>query len=286
MSAPSIALVTGSARGLGRAIATALHQQGQAQRIVRADVLFDRDQQPQAENFGNKDSAQHEICLHCDVTDPNSVDMVFEQAKYAFGAYPNIVVANAGILYPTSFLDISFPEWKKVHDVMTHGTFLTMRTGLRKMVAACKETDNHPPHPMRVVTLGSTAGKTISTLGGAHYTSSKHAVLGMTRAAAREMGHASGGKITVNSVCPGLFRTDMTADMIKKTDWKGYREKAEAENDSARPDPIDHHAPTLPAQRIGEPEDVANLVAFLCSDKASYITGACLDISGGELIGH
>ena len=114
----------------------------------------------------------------------------------------------------------------------------------------------------RIVNFSSTAGKNISTVGGAHYTSAKAGILGFTRHLAKE---EAGYGITVNSVCPGLIDTEMvrnTSDPVKNQ----------------------RYADSFPISRLGEPEEVAELVAFLCSNRAAYITGASLDINGGDLM--
>ena len=114
----------------------------------------------------------------------------------------------------------------------------------------------------RIVNLSSTAGKTTSTLGGAHYTASKHAVLGLTRHMAME--EAANG-ITVNAVCPGLINTEMVQQEVDDERLKRY-------------------TAGFPIHRLGEPSEVAELVAFLVSDRAAYITGQSRDISGGDLM--
>jgi NAD(P)-dependent dehydrogenase (short-subunit alcohol dehydrogenase family) len=114
----------------------------------------------------------------------------------------------------------------------------------------------------RIVNISSSAGRSVSTVGGAHYTAAKAGVLGFSRHLAKEV--ASYG-ITVNAICPGLFDTEMVRATI----------------DEAR---ADAYARSFPIQRLGLPEEVAELVAFLASDRAAYITGASLDINGGDLM--
>jgi len=114
----------------------------------------------------------------------------------------------------------------------------------------------------RIVNFSSTAGKNVSTVGGAHYTASKAGVLGFTRHLAKEV--APDG-ITVNAVCPGLIDTEMVRATIDDARTQAY-------------------AAGFPISRLGQPQEVADLVAFLASDQASYITGASLDINGGDLM--
>ena len=114
----------------------------------------------------------------------------------------------------------------------------------------------------RIVNFSSTAGKNVSTVGGAHYTSAKAGILGFTRHLAKESADYG---ITVNSVCPGLIDTEMVNSTISE-------EKKE------------QYASSFPIQRLGQVREVADLVGFLVSDKAAYITGASLDINGGDLM--
>jgi 3-oxoacyl-[acyl-carrier protein] reductase len=114
----------------------------------------------------------------------------------------------------------------------------------------------------RIVNFSSSAGRQYSTLGGAHYTAAKAGVLGFTRHLAKEI--ADDG-ITVNAVCPGLIDTEMVRSTVGPERTKAYTD-------------------TFPIARLGEPWEVAELVAFLASDKAAYITGASLDINGGDLM--
>ena len=114
----------------------------------------------------------------------------------------------------------------------------------------------------RIVNFSSTAGKNISTVGGAHYTSAKAGILGFTRHLAKEVAEYG---ITVNSVCPGLIDTEMVQSTISYELSQKY-------------------ANSFPIKRLGKPSEVADLVNFLVSDKASYITGASLDINGGDLM--
>ena len=114
----------------------------------------------------------------------------------------------------------------------------------------------------RIINFSSTAGKNISTVGGAHYTAAKAGILGFTRHLAKEVARDG---ITVNAVCPGLIDTEMVRDTINDERTQKYAE-------------------SFPIPRLGKPEEVAELVAFLASNEAAYITGASLDINGGDLM--
>ncbi len=144
-------------------------------------------------------------------------------------------------------------EWDWVLAVNLKGAFLTSRA-----VAPLMRERGWG----RIIHFSSTAGKTVSTIGGCHYTAAKHGVLGLTRALAKEL--ASDG-ITVNAVCPGLIDTEMVRDTIPRERVREYER-------------------SFPIPRLGRPEEVAELVAFLASDDAAYITGAALDINGGDFL--
>lgn len=165
-----------------------------------------------------------------------------------------MLVNAAGILEPTRFFDDVSPEqWMRVLEVNLTGAFLTSQAAARPM---------RDQGWGRIVHFSSTAGKTVSTLGGCHYTAAKHGVLGLTRAAARELAPFG---ITVNAVCPGLIDTEMVRASISQKQRTAY-------------------AASFPIPRLGRPQEVADLVHFLASDAAAYVTGAALDINGGDLM--
>ena len=114
----------------------------------------------------------------------------------------------------------------------------------------------------RIINISSSAGRMVSTLGGAHYTASKAGLLGLTRAAAKELGPFG---ITVNAICPGMIDTELTRE--------------HASNDL-----LEQLAGSFPIRRLGTAQEVADLICFIASDAAGYITGASLDINGGDLM--
>jgi len=166
---------------------------------------------------------------------------------------PNILVNNAGVLKPTPFVEIGEDEWRNVMKVNVDGVFFCCKAVIPKMVAQ---------RYGKIVNISSTAGKSASTFGGLHYTASKAAVLGITRHLARELAQY---RINVNAVCPGSIDTLMV--------------RGNASNET-----IERGIEKIPFGRLGKPQEVANLVLFLASDASSYITGASVDINGGELL--
>jgi 3-oxoacyl-[acyl-carrier protein] reductase len=165
----------------------------------------------------------------------------------------DILVNNAALPFTTRFEQITADEWRRAVDVNLTAPFLLIRAVLPAMKAE---------RYGRIVNISSTAGRMVSTLGGAHYTASKTGLLGLTRAAAKELGVYG---ITVNAVCPGMIDTELT------------RETASAEQ-------LERAALGYPVPRLGGAREVADLICFVASEAAGYITGAAFDINGGDLM--
>ena len=239
------AIITGAGQGMGKAVALALAKEG-------ANVAINDLNAAESTTAELKKNGVNAIAIPADVTDKNAVQNMVKQTLDHFGAI-HILINNAGILYPTPVIDIPEDEWDRVIEVNLKGTFLCSQAVLPGMQkAGCG----------RIVNFSSTAGKNISTVGGAHYTAAKAGILGFTRHLAKEVAQYN---ITVNAVCPGLIDTDMVRNTISPERQQAY-------------------ANSFPISRLGAPEEVADLVMFLCSDKAAYITGASLDINGGDLM--
>lgn len=239
-----VAIVTGGGQGMGRAVAQHFAQAGAS--VVVNDKNADAAQSV-ADALG--DGA---LAAPGDVTVKADVDEVVKAAAEAFGSV-DILVNNAGILFSTTLADMEEDEWDLVIDVNMKGTYLFSRAALPHMKRAGWG---------RIVNFASTAGKAVSTLGGPHYTAAKAGILGLTRATAKEFAPFG---ITVNAVCPGLVNTEMVRENVT-------------------PERLDAYLGSFPISRICEPWEVAELVAFLASDRAAYITGASLDINGGDLM--
>ena len=236
-----VAIVTGAAQGMGKAIAEVLVREGA--QVMMCDIN-EEGVSLVAEKIGA-------VCFTVDVSKENEVSSMVESTIKEFGTV-DILVNNAGILRPTRIDNITKEEWDLVLNVNLNGVFLCTKAVLGIM---------KQKKYGRIVNISSSAGRSVSTLGGAHYTASKAAVLGFTRAVAKEV--ASFG-ITVNAVCPGLIDTEMVR--LECT-----------------PERISAYAKSFPISRLGTPEVVAELVLFLVAD-APYITGASIDINGGDLM--
>ena len=241
------AIVTGAGQGMGKAVAIALARRG-------ANVVVnDRSEESAVRTASDLGALGADvIAVPADVRDGGAVRRMVEQAVDRFGAVA-ILVNNAGALRPTPVIDIDEEEWDFIIDVNLKGTFLCSQAVLPTMQQAGWG---------RIVNFSSTAGKNVSTVGGAHYTAAKAGILGFTRHLAKEV--AADG-ITVNAVCPGLIDTEMVRNTIDDGRIAAYER-------------------SFPIPRLGRPDEVAELVAFLASDRAAYITGASLDINGGDLM--
>jgi len=242
-----VAIVTGAGQGMGRAISKVLSREGAA--IVGIDL--------NAETLGGLvDEIRREggraAAVTGDVSIKQDVSRTVATATETFGTV-DILVNNAGVLRPGPLERIEDAEWDLVLDVCLKGAFLFMQA-----VAPLLKEKRHG----KIINIASLAGRATSTLGGAHYTAAKAGMLGLSRHVARELAPYD---INVNAICPGIIDTPMARSQ-------------------ASPQRLEDVRRSIPFQRFGAPEEVADLVLFLASEASSYVTGAAIDIHGGELI--
>lgn len=243
-----VAIVTGAGRGMGREIALTLAREGAA--VVVNDLKCEWAENVAAEIFATHGQA---MAFVADVSREEQVNEMV-QATLARFSTVDILVNNAGMLGNTQPLErISGDEWDHLMMVNVKGVFNCTKAVLPIMQAK---------RYGKIVNVSSSAGRSTSTFGGAHYTTSKAAILGLTRHTARE---AAPYQINVNATAPGSMDTEMV------------RERA-------TPEHIEREREKVPLRRLGTPQDQANLVAFLCSDESSYIAGATIDINGADLL--
>ena len=242
--AERVVMITGATRGLGRATAARFLERG-ARVAVNARTR-DRAEFLAAELGGKAHAASG------DISERQAVQTLVADIVQRFGRL-DVLVNNAAIASPTRFEQLTEAEWRATIDANLTGAFFCMQA-----VVPIMKREGYG----RIVNVSSLAGRSVSTLGGAHYTTSKAGLLGLTRAAAKELGSHG---ITVNAVCPGLFDTELT-----------HANAAEERLDAVKQN--------FPIPRLGKPEEVADLICFLASESAAYITGASIDINGGSLM--
>ncbi|MGH7710176.1 MAG: SDR family NAD(P)-dependent oxidoreductase [Gemmatimonadaceae bacterium] len=239
-----VAIVTGAARGLGRAAATRLYELGAA---VAINVRDSGRAESLAKSLGDR-----ALAIPGDVAGPGVPEELARRTIDRFGRI-DILVNNAALARSTRFPELSGDEWRNTLEVNLTAPFLLTQAVLPTMKAQ---------RYGRIINISSSAGRMVSTLGSAAYTASKTGLLGLTRASAKELG-AFG--ITVNAICPGMIDTELT-------------------HEHASPELLNRLAASYPVPRLGTPLEVADLVCFIASTAAAYITGASLDINGGDLM--
>jgi NAD(P)-dependent dehydrogenase (short-subunit alcohol dehydrogenase family) len=239
-----VAIVTGAARGLGRAVAERLHERG-------ASVAINVRDSARAERVA-REIGERAFAIAADIAAPDAPENIVGRTLERFDRI-DILINNAALPLTTRFEAITPEEWRRALEVNLTAPFRLIKAVLPAMKAQ---------RYGRVVNISSTAGRMVSTLGGAHYTTSKTGLLGLSRAAAKEL--VTYG-ITVNAVCPGMIDTELTRE-------------------SATPEILERLARSYPVPRLGTALEVADLVCFVASEAAGYITGASLDINGGDLM--
>jgi 3-oxoacyl-[acyl-carrier protein] reductase len=238
-----VAIVTGSGRGIGEAIAGVLAQAGAAVVIADVDLGIARKVSASLEAAGMKAMA-----VQVDVSNEESVGNMVKSVLDRF-ARIDILVNNAGVQSYVGFEDTTLEEWNRVVTINLTGMFLCSKA----VYLAMKEVGGGA-----IVNLASMAARTGGQASPVSYTSSKTGVIGITKSTARSLGKYG---IRVNAICPGIIDTEMIAH------WTG-EERA-------------HWEAQMPLGRLGTPYDVGQVVLFLVSGLADYVTGTTTDINGG-----
>jgi 3-oxoacyl-[acyl-carrier protein] reductase len=239
-----IALVTGAARGIGKAIALRFSREGATVGLI--DLQDTRDLARQMEKDGFK-----ALALQVDITDPVAVRAMVDAVARERGTI-DILVNNAGIIVRGTILDLAEEAWRKVLDVNVNGTFNCCKAVIPYMVRQ---------QGGRILNISSIAGKMGDITAAPAYGTSKGAVNALTRSLARQLAEYH---ITVNAIAPHAIETDMSAE------WSEEKRR--------------EVIASIPLKRLGTPEDVAEAALFLVSEEASFITGETLNVNGGYLM--
>jgi 3-oxoacyl-[acyl-carrier protein] reductase len=239
------ALVTGSARGIGKAIAEELATRGA--RVVISDVMAELAESV-AESFRQK--GYEAIAVAGDVANASDVEKLVTETLNRFQTL-DIAVNNAGITKDGLLVRMSESDWDRVLDVNLKGAFLVTQAAAKAMMKQ---------RAGRIINISSVVGR-MGNAGQANYAASKAGLIGLTKSAAKEL---AGRGITVNAVAPGYIETEMTEKLPQTAK--------------------DAFLANIPLKRAGTPEDIARTVAFLASEEASYITGQIIGVDGGLLM--
>ncbi|CAN5897143.1 3-oxoacyl-[acyl-carrier-protein] reductase [soil metagenome] len=241
-----VAVVTGGGRGIGRAIAVRLAKEGANVAVV---YRSNDDAAQETADLVRKAGAECEV-FKGDVASPEDVESVFKGINDAFGRL-DILVNNAGVTRDNLMMRMKEDEFDEVVRTNLKGTYLCTKAVLRSMVRA---------RWGRIVNVTSVVGL-IGNAGQANYAASKAGIIGFTKSVAREVAQRG---ITANAVAPGYVETELTGSLD------------ESVKDQIRAQ--------IPAGRLGEPEEIADAVAFLAGEGASYLTGQTLAVDGGMVM--
>jgi 3-oxoacyl-[acyl-carrier protein] reductase len=239
-----IAVITGGAQGLGFAIAEQFIAEGA--RVLLGDLDID-DTRAAAQALGGSEVAR---AVACDVTSASEVDHLIAAAVEEFGSV-DVMVNNAGITRDATLRKMTEQQFDDVISVHLKGTW----NGTRSAAAIMREQGSGA-----IINMSSISGK-VGLVGQTNYSAAKAGIIGLTKAAAKELAHLG---VRVNAIAPGLIRSAMTEAMPQRI-W-------------------DAKLAEVPMGRAGEPSEVAAVALFLASDLSSYMTGTVLEVTGGRHI--
>ena len=241
-----VAVVTGGSRGIGRAVALELAHRGAA-------VVVNYNKSPEAAEAvvsEIKAAGGRSVSFQADVSEPAAAQNLIKFAVESFGDL-HILVNNAGITRDTVIMLMSELDWDSVLDANLKSTFNCSKAAVKHMMRK---------RYGRIVSISSVSGQ-MGNAGQTNYSASKAGVIGLTRALALELGKYN---VAVNAVAPGLIDTPLTQKIKKEA--------------------LDKLIEAQPTKTMGKPEDVANMVSFLASEKTNFITGQTLYVDGGKSI--
>ncbi|QUH21685.1 3-oxoacyl-[acyl-carrier-protein] reductase [Alkaliphilus sp. B6464] len=237
------ALVTGGSRGIGRSIALALANQG-----ANVIINYTSNEESAAKVVEEIESFNVKaLAVKANVSNAEEINYMMYKIEEIFDGI-DILVNNAGITRDNLFIRMKEEDWDQVMDINLKGVFLCTKAVVRKMIKRKYG---------KIINLSSVVG-VVGNPGQANYCASKAGVIGFTKSLAKEI---AGKNITVNAIAPGFIETDMTKVLPENVKESMLE--------------------IIPMKKYGKPEDIANLVLFLSSDNASYITGQVIHVDGG-----
>lgn len=238
-----VAVVTGGSRGIGRAIALRLAESGADVALIYAGNQAAADETAQQV----RELGVRAMAVQCDVSNAQQAAATIKQVRAELGPI-DILVNNAGITRDGISLRMKPDDFRRVIDVNLTGAFLMAQAAMSDFVRR---------RSGRIINISSASGL-MGNAGQANYSAAKAGMIGLTKTLAREL---AGRGVTVNAVAPGFVKTEMTAAMNEAALSEGLK--------------------SVPMGRMAEPEEIAEAVAFLASDRAAYITGTVLSVNGG-----
>ena len=243
-----VAVVTGAARGIGAAVAEKLAADGLAVAVIDLDEGACKETVDRIASAGGK-----AIGVGADVSDTAAVQAAFDRTAAELGG-PTVLVNNAGVLRDNLIYKMSDSDWDTVMNVHLRGAFLCSRAAQKYMVER---------NWGRIVNLSSTSA--LGNRGQANYSAAKAGMQGLTKTLAIELGRYG---VTANAIAPGFIVTDMTAATAARVgmDFDKFQEAA---------------ASQIPVRRVGRPVDIANVVSFLVSEGAGFVSGQVIYVAGG-----
>jgi len=245
-SASRVAVVTGAASGIGLSVATHLAEEGYPVALLDRD-LEGAEKAAAALRAEGKDA----LAAEADVTDRAALDKAYGAVRDRFGPI-TIIVTSAGIEAFDPIAEITPEKWDRIIGVNLTGTFNSIQPVVPDMLAAKWG---------RIITISSVSAQT-GAPNMAHYAASKGGVMALTKALSHDLAPEG---ITVNTIPPSIVDTPMARSAVERGDFPG----------------LEALIPITPVRRLGTPDDIAAACAFLCSDKASFITGQTIGVNGG-----